>query len=296
MAVGRCLPPLLPTVGGATHVPARHHPCVQPLALPSQACKRKQPSIHRHSRHRRPQGGGWQYRYGSRLGVGGGCTPCCCWSEPASRAPLGAFCGSPTPDTQQPAPPADGNYGGGSCTATDFSTSAAWWWVAGHPAATHGQSVCAGPCSGCGPPYPDHCRCPCCLLQAGRPAGNLHDLLHQNHKPVRHWLPPCACTDSHTNLTPLAHHSPVHRQDAASDRLTYFEVRVGPTDPSTNSTVNPLCAWYTTPAQGVYSLTCTTPMGGRYVTIRLPLGYTRHVGDPGTFLTICEVQVYGTLA
>ena len=86
--------------------------------------------------------------------------------------------------------------------------------------------------------------------------------------------------------------APPPRADCCSERLTYFEVRVGLTDSAVDPTANALCAWYTTPAQSMYQLTCTTPLVGRYVSVRLPPGTARG----NDVLSIGEAQVYGSLA
>ena len=87
--------------------------------------------------------------------------------------------------------------------------------------------------------------------------------------------------------------TPPHRQDVQG-RLTYFEVRVGNTSSATDPSANPQCAWYTTPAQATYIVKCTTPLVGRYVSVRLPPGYTRLAVDgSAAYLTLCEVQVAG---
>ena len=77
--------------------------------------------------------------------------------------------------------------------------------------------------------------------------------------------------------------------------MTYFSVRVGSTSADVDPTANPLCTFYTAPAQLQYNLTCDTPLSGRYVVVHLSpscalptLAFTRNAD-----VTICEAQVFG---
>ena len=104
-------------------------------------------------------------------------------------------------------------------------------------------------------------------------------------------------------------HRLVRRVDATeSDRLTYFDVRVGDTSASANPKGNPLCVRYTVPSLGVYTLDCSPPLIGRYVVIKLlgfndvqsipefysPILINRKYRD-GAF-SICEFQAFGNPA
>ena len=75
------------------------------------------------------------------------------------------------------------------------------------------------------------------------------------------------------------------------DRLTYFEVRVGNTPAATSPSVNAVCASYDSPTQSLYTLTCSTPLVGRYLLVRL----RRVIARVENVLTLCEVKAYGTL-
>ena len=107
--------------------------------------------------------------------------------------------------------------------------------------------------------------------------------------------------------TPTAlHHapSPTHvrlsRRADYQARLTYFEIRVGNHGCCTGVYEDlAVCTTYTTPAQGEYTLTCDQPRVGRFVMVRLK---PQAELPPGTtpvrdgYLTVCELQVYGTPA
>ena len=80
------------------------------------------------------------------------------------------------------------------------------------------------------------------------------------------------------------------RGDCCTERLTYFEIRVGNTSAASDPTANALCVSYDTPVQSVYTLTCTTPVTGRYMVVRLRPEYN---AQRGNFLTLCEVNVFG---
>ena len=85
------------------------------------------------------------------------------------------------------------------------------------------------------------------------------------------------------------------RADAAPERLTYFEIRVGNTPATTNPTANALCASYDTPTKAIYSFACTTAVTGRYLVVRLRPEYAAQ-RTSGSYLTLCEVQAFGSPA
>ena len=94
----------------------------------------------------------------------------------------------------------------------------------------------------------------------------------------RFWhIPPCSCSPS--DVTTLS-------------RLASFEVRVG--NVPGYSPANPVCAFVSAGGNGSYTVACAPPLVGRYVSVRLPSGYTRVAGEPPQ-LQLCEVQVYVTL-
>ena len=90
-----------------------------------------------------------------------------------------------------------------------------------------------------------------------------------------------------------ARDAPLHarRQDNVAERLTYFEIRVGNTPASWDPTANAQCAMYDSPQQSIFTLTCTTPLSGRYLVVRLRPEYSAF--RPGDFLTLCEVKAFG---
>ena len=90
-----------------------------------------------------------------------------------------------------------------------------------------------------------------------------------------------------------ARDAPLHarRQDNVAERLTYFEIRVGNTPASWDPTANAQCAMYDSPQQSIFTLTCTTPLSGRYLVVRLRPEYSAF--RPGDFLTLCEVTAFG---
>ena len=81
-----------------------------------------------------------------------------------------------------------------------------------------------------------------------------------------------------------------NRQDYAPERLTYFEVLV-----SSDKIHWQTCSSYDTPAQSVYTLSCSSPLVGRYVMVHLRPGLAklRFPSDTQSVLTLCEAQVYG---
>ena len=76
------------------------------------------------------------------------------------------------------------------------------------------------------------------------------------------------------------------------NRLASFEVRVG--DVPGYSPANTLCLFVSPGGNDMYNVVCAPPLVGRYVSVRLPSGYTRVAGEPPQ-LQLCEVQVYVTL-
>ncbi|XP_058637690.1 fucolectin-1-like [Onychostoma macrolepis] len=77
-----------------------------------------------------------------------------------------------------------------------------------------------------------------------------------------------------------------NRADCYSERMTGVEIRIG-NSLENNGNNNPRCAVVTShvPLGGTVSFNCNG-MGGRYVNMYLP--------NIQTFLTLCEVEVYGT--
>ncbi|KAG1937937.1 fucolectin-like [Pimephales promelas] len=78
-----------------------------------------------------------------------------------------------------------------------------------------------------------------------------------------------------------------NRADCCPERLTGVEIRIGDSLEN-NGNNNPRCAVvsWAVPAGGTVSFSCVG-MGGRYVNMFLP--------KINTFLTLCEVEVYGTV-
>ena len=90
-------------------------------------------------------------------------------------------------------------------------------------------------------------------------------------------IPPCSCSPS--DVTTLS-------------RLASFEVRAG--NVPGYSPANPVCAFVSAGGNGSYTVACAPPLVGRYVSVRLPPGYTRVAGEAPR-LQLCEVQVMATL-
>ena len=67
---------------------------------------------------------------------------------------------------------------------------------------------------------------------------------------------------------------------------------MGDTPAASDPIANALCVSYDTPVQSVYTLTCTTPVTGRYLVVRLRPEYNTQRGN---FLTLCEVNAFGLL-
>ena len=66
---------------------------------------------------------------------------------------------------------------------------------------------------------------------------------------------------------------------------------MGGTSAASDPTANELCVSYDTPVQSVYTLTCTTPVTGRYLVVRLRPEYSAQ--RPGSYLTLCELKAFG---
>ena len=126
-------------------------------------------------------------------------------------------------------------------------------------------------------------------------------------QPLAHTSPPPCRATRHrcdlltqppTHAWPPANHpfTSTRRQDAVPERLTYFEVRVGNVEASFDPLANPVCATYTVPALSVYTITCSPPLVGNRVVVRLLPLRLLPADAPAArdgVLTICELQVFG---
>ena len=115
------------------------------------------------------------------------------------------------------------------------------------------------------------------------------------YRATRHRCDPLTQPPTHP-WPPTNHPFTSRRQDAVPERLTYFEVRVGNVPARIDPLANPVCATYTVPALSVYTITCSPPLVGNRVVVRLLPLRLLPADAPAArdgVLTICELQVFG---